>query len=295
MPNKFLSLIRLTRINHPTGYLLVFFPACYGLALASQSLSNLKLLPIFFIGSVITRCVGCIINDIFDRDFDRHITRTKDRPLANKSIDMKSAIILLICLLFTALFILLLLSQTAIYLGLLAFLMITIYPLMKRITNFAQVFLGITFNFGALIAYASILDKISVGAILIYLACCMWTISYDTIYGFMDIQGDRKLGLKSMALFLENKNYKLWLSSFYLLFFILFIIAFYQFSNLQHKFPNHQLFLLSFSCITIAGIILFWQVKTLNIYNPQNCFVRFKSNNFIGALLALSVFISLPL
>lgn len=294
MPNKFLFLIKLTRINSPTGYLLVFFPSCFGLALASNSLLDLKLLPIFLIGSIITRSAGCIINDIFDKDFDQHIIRTKDRPLANKSLDIKSAIILLACLLFAALITLMLLSETAIYLGIFAFFMMILYPLMKRITNSSQVFLGVTFNLGALIGYASILDKISLEAIIIYLACCMWTIGYDTIYGFMDIQGDKKLGLKSMALFLEDKNYKVWLGSFYLAFITLFIITFCYFSNLRHECLSYPLRLLSLICVAIAGILLFWQVKTLDIHSPQNCLTRFKSNNYVGALLVLAIFISTP-
>lgn len=293
MPNKFLSLIKLTRLNNSTGYLLVFFPSFFGLALASNPLLDTKLLAIFLIGSIITRSAGCIINDIFDKDFDQHIIRTKDRPLANKSLDIKSAITLLACLLFAALITLLLLSKTAIYLGLLAFLMMLIYPFMKRITNFSQLFLAVTFNLGTLIGYASILNKISADALVIYFACCMWTIGYDTIYGFIDIQGDKKLGLKSMALFLENRNHKLWLGSFYLAFIALFIVTFYDFSHLQHKFLSCPLALLSLICVAIAGVILFWQVKTVNIANPQNCLIRFKSNNFVGALLGLAILIAM--
>jgi len=267
------------RAGSPTGYLLVFYPACYGLMLASPTISDLtKLLPFFFIGSFITRSAGCIINDIFDRDFDLHVIRTKNRPLANGEVSLKGAVILLLLLLVCSLVILLMLNQAAIYLGCLAFIMILLYPLMKRFTNLPQLFLGLTFNFGSLISYAAVTGYISIEAIIMYLACCSWTVGYDTIYGFMDYEDDKKIGIKSLSLLLEQRNYKLYFLVFYLGFVGLFILA----TILANHYVNYLL-------ISFAAILLLWQILTLKIANPQNCLIRFKNNNYVGLIFFLTI------
>lgn len=283
MYNKCLSLIKLARVTAPAAYLLYFFPACYGLGLATGNLTDLKLLSFFFVGSVITRSAGCIINDIFDREFDCQVARTKDRPLANKSVSLNNALIMLAMMLIAGLIILLTLSRTAIYLGFLAFFLMIAYPLMKRITYLPQVFLGFTINMGALIAYASVADQLSLKALLVYLACCFWTIGYDTIYGFMDVIDDKKVGVKSLAILLEKNNYRNWLYFFYVVFIVLFTLAFLS---------NTSLFCRQGIAIVIAGIMLIWQVKTLNINDSHNCFVRFKNNNYVGAILLLPFLLS---
>nr|WP_316354969.1 4-hydroxybenzoate octaprenyltransferase [Candidatus Trichorickettsia mobilis] len=282
MRNKIILLFQLARFHSPTGYLLVFFPAYYGLILASNSLNDLKLLPILFIGSVLTRGAGCIINDLFDQKIDREVKRTKNRPLANKSLDQTTAILFLLALSIICLSILFTLSNTAIYLGYLAIVLIIFYPLMKRITNLPQIFLGITFNFGALIAYASVADTIELPALLMYIACCMWAIGYDIVYAFMDLPDDKRIGVKSMAILLEHKNYKLWLYCCYLTFIILFVMA----NTLAQK----QINLLT---IALALGLLMWQVYTLEINNYKNCLSRFKINNYVGLVLALSTIINI--
>jgi 4-hydroxybenzoate polyprenyltransferase len=153
---------------------------------------------------------------------------------------------------------------------------------MKRITNLPQIFLGITFNFGALIAYANIADTISLAALMMYLACCMWTIGYDIIYAFMDLPDDKRIGVKSMAILLEHKNYKLWLYCCYLAFIILFIMA--------NMLAQKQINLL----ITALALgLLIWQVYTLEINNSKNCLSRFKINNYVGLVLSLSMIINI--
>lgn len=271
------------RIQSPTGYFLVFFPACFGLLLTNTSLENsAKLSILLFIGSVITRSAGCIINDILDKDYDKHVARTKDRPLANESFKIKEALVLLAILLSCSLIILLCFNKTSIYLGLLAFVMIVLYPLMKRIINLPQVFLGLTFNFGALIGSSSVVDKVSFESLIMYIACCFWTIAYDTIYGFMDITDDKKIKIKSMALALEKKGYKLHLSLYYTIFIILFVIA--------NRIANHSI---NYILILLAYFLLLRQVITLNISDPQNCLTRFKNNNYVGLVLLLSQLVSI--
>jgi len=280
MPKIFLTIIILMRLNAPTGYLLVFFPALFGLFLAYEQPSDLVYAPIFFMGSVLVRSAGCIINDFFDREFDKKVKRTKNRPLASNKISKKLAVFILLLLLGMSSLILLSLTVTAICMGIIAFCMIALYPLMKRFTYFPQVFLGLTFNLGCLIAYSAIKDDISKNAVLMYLACGFWTFGYDTIYAFMDVRDDKKAGVKSSALFLEHRNYKLWIAVSYVCFMFLYMIV-----NLSSK--NY----IGISSVVIAMPMLFWQVKTLGITNVANCFERFKSNIYVGAIMSFSMFL----
>ena len=266
------------RLNAPVAYLLVFFPAVFGLLLAYEKTSDLYYLAILFVGSILARSAGCIINDFFDKDFDRQVERTKNRPLANNTISTSLAFIILVLLLFAALWLLLFLSVTAIILGIVAFCMMSIYPLMKRFTYFPQMFLGITFNLGCLIGYACVKDDISISSLLMYFACGFWTFGYDSIYAFMDIKDDKLVGVKSSAIFLEYKPYKLLISLVYTIF-----IGFYILANLL---SNNTFGALG----GLAAIpILTWQIKSLDISNPKNCLIRFKSNQYVGFIMSLSM------
>ncbi len=278
MPKIFSTIAKLMRLNAPVAYLLVFFPAVFGLLLAYEKTSDLYYLAILSVGSILARSAGCIINDFFDKDFDRQVERTKNRPLANNTISTSLAFIILVLLLFAALWLLLFLSVTAIILGIVAFCMMSIYPLMKRFTYFPQMFLGITFNLGCLIGYACVKDDISISSLLMYFACGFWTFGYDSIYAFMDIKDDKLVGVKSSAIFLEYKPYKLLISLVYTIF-----IGFYILANLL---SNNTFGALG----GLAAIpILTWQIKSLDISNPKNCLIRFKSNQYVGFIMSLSM------
>ena len=225
MPKIFSTIVELLRLNKPVGYLLVFFPALFGLFLAYEEPIDLYYMPVLFIGSVLARSSGCVINDFFDRDFDRQVLRTKNRPLANNTISTELALIILGLLLLLTMWTLLYFTIIPIIIGIIAFCMIVIYPLMKRFTYFPQVFLGLTFNLGCLISYAEIKDDISLGALLMYTACGFWTFGYDSIYAFMDIKDDKAVGIKSSAIFLEGKYYKLFIFCAYIIFIFLYIVA----------------------------------------------------------------------
>lgn len=278
MLNKLLLTLKLMRADKPVAYLLVFFPALFGLLLANPSRADLiHLLPLFILGSITARSSGCIINDIFDRKFDKHVARTKDRPLASGTLSLSYAIIILFTLSIISLCILLLLNKTAIYIGFFAVIMISLYPLMKRITYFPQIFLGFTFKLGALIAYAAVQDKLDIAAIIMYLACCFWATGYDTIYGFMDIKDDKKIGVKSLSIYLENKSLKFWLYICYIGFILLFILA-----------TNIANYNIDYLPILVALTLLMLQVATLDIRNPANCMTIFRANNYVGGLLGLA-------
>lgn len=281
MPNyfsrsKLLNFYHLTRMQAPTGYLLSFFPAAFGLLLACEEPKNLLYLPVFFVGSVLVRSAGCIINDLLDQDFDKHVERTKNRPIASGAISNKEALVFLALLLSISLAILLCLSKTAIYLGIIAVILISIYPLMKRFTYFPQVFLGFAFNMGGLIAYAAVKDSISYNAIILYLACGFWTVGFDTIYGFMDIKDDKKIGVKSTSIFFEHRHFKLVIALCYFCFFALVAIAMQDISK-KYLFIG----------LLQSMIIALWAVFSLNIKDRANCLARFKINNYIGFILFL--------
>ena len=278
MPKIFSTIVELLRLDKPVGYLLVFFPALFGLFLAYEEPIDLYYIPVLFVGSVLARSSGCVINDFFDRDFDRQVLRTKNRPLANNTISTELALIILGLLLLLTMWTLLYFTIIPIIIGIIAFCMIVIYPLMKRFTYFPQVFLGLTFNLGCLISYAEIKDDISVGAFLMYIACGFWTFGYDSIYAFMDIKDDKSIGIKSSAIFLKDKNYKLFILCAYIIFMVLYVVA-----NLS---TNNYLGLIGGA---IALFVLFWQVKTLDVTDPANCLIRFKSNVYVGFIMAFSM------
>lgn len=276
MPKFFLAIASLMRLDKPIAYLLIFFPCLFGLFLAWEKPSDLWFVMIFLVGSLLTRSAGCIINDLFDQDFDKHVQRTRNRPLASKQISNSTALIVLIILLVPALLILLTLSITSITIGLIAFCMIVIYPLMKRFTYFPQAFLGTTWNLGCLIAYAAIKDTVSFGAFIMYIACGFWTFGYDSIYAFMDLKDDKVIGVKSSAVFLEHKDYKLYITFTYLIFTGLYIIA----NILYDNYPG-----------AVGGIValpmLLWQTTTLDITDMANCTKRFRSNMYVGIIMSL--------
>jgi len=278
MPKIFSTIVELLRLDKPVGYLLVFFPALFGLFLAYEEPIDLYYIPVLFVGSVLARSSGCVINDFFDRDFDRQVLRTKNRPLANNTISTELALIILGLLLLLTMWTLLYFTIIPIIIGIIAFCMIVIYPLMKRFTYFPQVFLGLTFNLGCLISYAEIKDDISVGAFLMYIACGFWTFGYDSIYAFMDIKDDKSIGVKSSAIFLKDKNYKLFILCAYIIFMVLYVVA-----NLS---TNNYLGLIGGA---IALFVLSWQVKILDVTDPANCLIRFKSNVYVGFIMAFSM------
>ncbi|MGI4776003.1 MAG: 4-hydroxybenzoate octaprenyltransferase [Janthinobacterium lividum] len=278
-------ILKLIRIESPTGYLLCFFPACYGLLLESHALEELKILPLFFIGSIVVRSAGCIVNDIFDRKYDIHVHRTKERPLATKQISVKLALTILAILSIAGAAIMLCLSELAIYLCMIAVTMTGLYPLMKRITYFPQIFLGFTFNMGVLIAYATVKNSISIESSMIYVGCCFWTIGFDTIYGFADIEDDERIGVRSLSILLKNRKYKYYIGLCYIIFITLFYIANYR---TNYMVANNTSFNL---CVFASTILLLYQVITLDIRNPIKSIANFKISNYVGAFLFASAII----
>lgn len=216
----------LLRLDKPVGSLLLFFPCFYSIALFYSTYFDLVYYTgFYFVGSVIMRSAGCIINDILDRHIDIKVARTLSRSIAKGTVSIYQALGVLLILLLIGLFILTRLNVYATQIGLVSFFGVCLYPLAKRFSYFPQVFLACVFNIGSVIAAANFLEYVPIEAILIYIGCIFWTIGYDTVYGFMDIDDDKKIGVKSLSIKLEDQNFKLYLTFFYSLFVLCLFIS----------------------------------------------------------------------
>ena len=273
--NKIQPFVQLARYDKPIGFMLLFWPCIWSLLLYSLHVGELvpiSFFILFFIGSIIMRGAGCTWNDFLDKDYDKSVKRTKDRPLASSKIKITTAIFFLMIQLFVGLLILIQFNKLTIIFGCLSLIPVFIYPLMKRITWWPQVFLGITFNWGALLGWMSVSNNFSsVYPLFLYIACIFWTIGYDTIYAHQDKDDDLLLNLKSSAIKLGEKT-KYAMLIFYSIFFIIFAVILL---NLSNSLIIH---------IAILSLLvhLVSQIIYLDIDNSERCLKIFKSNNLLG-------------
>ena len=280
--NLFIELIRLKK---PIGFMLLFWPCAWGLTLAYDFSSGFYdyffYLILFFLGSVLMRSAGCIVNDILDKEFDKKVYRTKDRPIASNKISINLAITYVIILCLSALTVLLNFNFFTIILALASMPLAFTYPLMKRFTYWPQLFLGITFNYGLILGWTSVKDQIDLVPILFYLGAIFWTLGYDTIYGYQDIKDDEIIGLKSTSIKFKG-NAKKFLLICYCFLTIFIIVGGY-----------HQEFHYSYYLLLIIPIahLFFYQMKIFKLDNPLSCLKAFKSNNMIGLIIFLIILI----
>ena len=281
--NQLKLFIELTRLGKPIGYMLLFWPCAWGLTIgydfSKEINSYLFYLFLFLAGAILMRSAGCIVNDIADRKFDKRVERTKNRPIASEKISVKLGVIYSVTLCLIAFLILIQFNYLTILLALGSMPLAFTYPLMKRYTYWPQLFLGITFNFGIILGWTSIVGEISIFPVILYLGAIFWTLGYDTIYGYQDIKDDEIIGLKSTSIKFKSNPY-FFLKSCYSIFSIsLFMIGFLMDLN-----KLYFIFLL-----LILVQIYYLQIFKLNIQNTDNCLKIFKSNNSLG----LMVFVAL--
>tara|TARA_X000000368_G_scaffold401460_1_gene374380 strand:- start:12 stop:872 length:861 start_codon:yes stop_codon:yes gene_type:complete len=273
--------INLTRLNRPIGYLLLFWPCSWGLAYAYSKDKNVEqflgFLVLFFLGSILMRSAGCIVNDIVDKQLDKKVKRTKKRPLAANLISIENALIYVSALCILAFLILIQFNFLTIILGVASMSLAFSYPYMKRITYWPQFFLGLTFNWGIIMAWTSISNHLSIDIFLIYLAAIFWTLGYDTIYGAQDIVDDEIIGVKSTSIKFKSMLKKFVISCYSISIIIFFIFFYNNMNSFFFLFP-----LLAFF------ITLFYQVYIFDKRKPKTCLQAFKINNFSGFYLFLS-------
>ncbi len=275
--------IELTRLNKPIGFMLLFWPCSWGLAFANTFKQNSDIfiyyLILFFLGSILMRSAGCIFNDIVDKDFDKKVDRTKKRPIASGKISVSKSFFYIIILCLFAFFILIQFNILTIILGMSSMLLAFSYPFMKRITYWPQLFLGVTFNWGIIMAWSAMNIAISSEVIILYVSAIFWTLGYDTIYGAQDMSDDEIIGLKSTSIKFK-KNIRGFVTTSYLMSTILILYLFMDYVG-KNIFT---IFLILFI------FTLLFQLINLNNNSTKNYLNLFKFNNYSGLFLFLSIF-----
>tara|TARA_B100001741_G_scaffold309079_1_gene306191 strand:+ start:39 stop:905 length:867 start_codon:yes stop_codon:yes gene_type:complete len=283
--NQIKLFVDLIRLKKPIGFMLLFWPCAWGLTLAYDFSTNLNnyffYLILFFLGAVFMRSAGCIINDVLDKEFDKKVLRTKDRPIASEKISIKVGIFYALTLCFLSLLVLLNFNNFTIILALGSMPLAFTYPLMKRFTYWPQLFLGITFNYGLILGWTAIKGQIDIAPLLFYFGAIFWTLGYDTIYGYQDIKDDEIIGLKSTSIKFKGKEKK-FLYTCYTLLLILFLIGGYFM-----KFHNAYYFLIIIPFLHL----FFYQMKIFKSKKPSSCLKAFKSNNILGLIIFLNILI----
>jgi 4-hydroxybenzoate polyprenyl transferase len=284
MINQLNLFIELVRLKKPIGFMLLFWPCSWGLTIAYDFNQDLEkyfwFLLLFLVGAILMRSAGCIINDIVDSDFDKKVERTKNRPIASGKISKIKAFTYAMVLCGIAFLVLIQFNKFTILMALLSMPLAFTYPLMKRFTYWPQLFLGITFNYGLVLAWISITNEISIIPVIFYLGAIFWTLGYDTIYGFQDIKDDEIIGVKSASIKFKNEPKKILFFSYF------FFVTSLLFMGILMDFKIQYFLFLS---IPITHLIL--QVKKLNISLPDVCLKIFKSNNFLGLLILMNILI----
>ncbi len=280
--------LRLMRLDRPIGTWLLYWPCVLGLVLGAMagdrpfsSLHDWWFIVLFGAGSIVMRGAGCTYNDIVDRDIDAKVARTRTRPIPSGAVTVRHAWMFLAAQCFVGLAILVQLNLTAIVLGTSSLVLVAAYPFMKRITWWPQAWLGLTFNWGALLGFAAIAGNVDIADAMLYAGLFFWTLGYDTIYAHQDKDDDALIGVKSSARLLGASS-KDWILGFYAATFTLIVAA---------GFTEHAGWTFTFLMLA-AGAHLLWQVRSLDIDNPDQCLKLFRANRDTGALMAAAFLIS---
>jgi len=277
--------IESTRLNKPIGYMLLFWPCLWGLTLAYnfnyEIYTFIKYAFLFLLGSIFMRSAGCIVNDIIDQKFDKKVERTKNRPIASGKVSKKLALFYTLILCLLAFFVLINFNLLTVIMALASMPFAFTYPLMKRFTYWPQLFLGITFNYGLILAWTSINNQANLIPIIFYLGAIFWTLGYDTIYGYQDIKDDEIIGVKSTSIKFKN-NPKIFLILCYSIFVLSLVIV----GGLMNF--NIIFFL---TLVFTFFHLFFYQIKSLNIRISGSCLKLFKSNNILGLIVFANILI----
>ena len=270
-----------SRYGRPIGAWLLLFPCWWSLSLAASAGTrplDLRLIGLFALGALVMRGAGCTYNDIVDRDIDARVARTAGRPIPSGQVSLARAVAFLAALLAIGLAVLLQLNDVAVVLGLASIALVLAYPFMKRVTYWPQAWLGLAFNWGALLGWAAATGGVGAPALWLYGAGIAWTLGYDTIYAHQDKEDDALVGVKSTALRL-GANTKPWL----VVFFGLAVAGFGAAGGAAGlSWPFY---------LGLAGVAaqFAWQVASLDIDDPAGCLTRFKSNRYPGWILLAGI------
>ena len=270
--------VRLARLDRPIGTWLLLFPCWWSIAMAWTGSADAVFFVLFGIGATIMRGAGCTYNDIMDRDFDAQVARTANRPIPSGQVTVGRAWLFMAALMCLGLLILLSFNRFAIVVGAMSLALIFTYPLMKRITFWPQFFLGLTFNWGALLGWAAVRGDMAVAPVLLYAGGILWTLGYDTIYAHQDRVDDAPAGIKSSARALGLGS-KPWLYGFYVGAAVLFAAA-----GAAGGFGWPY-----YAGLAAGAVQLLWQVRDLDMDDPADCLAKFKSNRLFGWLFLAGI------
>ncbi len=287
-PPNWRPYLRLMRLDRPIGAWLLFWPCLFGLALGAladdrpfSDPADVWLIVLFLVGAIAMRGAGCTYNDIVDRDIDARVARTQGRPIPSGAVSVKNAWRFLIALCVVGFLVLVQLNWLAIGFGVASLALVAIYPFMKRVTWWPQAWLGLTFNWGALVGFAAETARIDVAAICLYAGLFFWTLGYDTIYAHQDKEDDALIGVKSTARLLGARS-RDWILGFYTAAFALILAA---------GFIDHAGWPFAFLMLVAGGHML-WQVHSLDIDDPARCLKVFQANRETGAMIAVAFILS---
>jgi 4-hydroxybenzoate polyprenyltransferase len=266
--------IRLARLDRPIGTWLLLFPGWWGIALAAPAWPDWRLIVAFAVGAVAMRGAGCTFNDIADREFDGRVERTRLRPIPSGAVTVRQALVFMAIELGIGALVLASLSRTAILLGFIVLALIATYPFMKRVTYWPQFFLGLNFNWGALMGWAAARDDLSTPALLLYLGGICWTLGYDTIYAHQDKEDDVLIGVKSAAIALGPRT-----RPFLFLFFAGAIVLW---GAAGWSDGLGAPFLVA---LALTAVQLSWQAVRVALDDPADCLRKFRSNRIAGWLM----------
>jgi len=272
---------RLARLDRPIGTWLLLFPGWWGIALAGPRWPDPLLLVLFAVGAVAMRGAGCTLNDIADRDYDGKVARTRLRPIPSGRVSVRQAAVFMAAQLAVGAAILFSLNRTSILLGLSVLVLIGTYPYMKRITYWPQLFLGLNFNWGALIGWAAVMGTLAWQPVLLYLGGLCWTLGYDTIYAHQDKEDDARIGVKSSALALGGRTRPFLYATYAL------AVLFWTAAGVAARLDPATF--LAF--LTGAALLLLFQATRVDLDHPANCLRHFRANRAVGLLLFLGIFL----
>jgi len=283
-PRPLRPYLQLMRLDRPIGSWLLFWPCVCGLVLGAMAEErgfiewhDLYVVALFGVGTVVMRGAGCAFNDIVDRKYDAQVARTRGRPIPSGRVSVLAAAIFALVLALIGFVILLQFNRFTVVLGIASLLLVAAYPFMKRVTWWPQAWLGLTFNWGALMGFAAEAGRLDLPDLLLYAGLFFWTLGYDTIYAHQDKEDDALIGVKSTARLLMQDSGK-WILRFYAACFTLVLAA---------GFAEHAGWPLAFVMLP-AGAHLLWQVRHLSINDAANCLTLFRANAVTGALFAAS-------
>ena len=270
--------LRLARLDRPIGIWLLMFPCWWSTALASTGWPDPWFLALFALGATVMRGAGCTLNDIADRDFDAKVARTATRPIASGAIGVRQAALFMVALSLAGLLVLLQFNLLTMVVGTASLLLVAVYPFAKRITDWPQAVLGLTFNWGALVGWTAVRGDLGWSPLCLYAAGVAWTLGYDTIYAHQDKEDDAIVGVRSTALRLGATT-RPWLIGFYAAATALLALA-GGLAGLGAAF---------WPALAIVAAHFVWQIARLDINNPKRCLALFKSNARTGLLVFVAI------